>query len=70
MEMFLKERCACQFLHQAIQFYHILFLVYNPNIKWINHRNGTVYRIEGEGSRNFKTQDEAMNYCLKVLRSR
>lgn len=34
----------------------------------INYRGSTIYRIEGEAFRNFKTQDEAMNYCLKVIR--
>ncbi len=33
----------------------------------IEYRGGTIYRIDGEGSRNFKTQSEAMNYCLKVI---
>lgn len=34
----------------------------------INYRGSTIYRIEGEDFRNFKTQSEAMNYCLKVIR--
>lgn len=34
----------------------------------INYRAGTIYRIDGEDNRNFKTQEEAMNYCLKVRR--
>lgn len=33
----------------------------------IDYRGSTIYRIEGESDRKFKTQAEAMNYCLKVL---
>src|SRR3989344_3824373 len=34
-------------------------------LKRINYRGNTIYRIDNVDSRNFKTQDEAMNYCLK-----
>lgn len=37
-------------------------------LQLIKYRGSTIYRIEGEDFRNFKTQDEAMNYCLKVIR--
>lgn len=33
----------------------------------VEYRGGTIYRIKDE-YRNFKTQTEAMNYCLKVLK--
>lgn len=36
-------------------------------LQQIKYRGNTIYRIEGESDRNFKTQEEAMNYCLKVL---
>lgn len=38
----------------------------------IEYRAGSAnyYRIDGSENRRFKTQTEAMNYCLKVLRPR
>ena len=36
-------------------------------LQQIEYRGNAIYRIDGESGRNFKTQEEAMNYCLKVL---
>jgi len=48
-------------------YYHQLQQDERACLQRVYYRSGTIYKIENEG-RNFKTQDEAMEYCLKVLK--